>query len=315
MFHGGTNFGFFNGANCQQRDLYEPTVTSYDYDALLDESGEPTDKYVAVREVIARFEDIGVLELPPPIGRKAYGLVALTESASLFGNLDALSVSVPSPVPVPMEKLKQNYGFILYSTRITGPRPQDELHIQDVRDRAMVYLDGKLIGVIERSPMEQSVSLSVPPEGARLDILVENQGRINYGPYLKDRKGITEGVRFGFQFLFDWMIRPLPLEDLSALQYVSDAADRNQDQPTFYRGTFHVDELEDTFLDMDGWTKGVVYINSFNLGRYWNKGPQRTLYVPAPLLRRGDNEIVVLELHEMKEASVRLTDIPQLDFI
>jgi beta-galactosidase len=179
----------------------------------------------------------------------------------------------------------------------------------------MVYLDGKLIGVIERSPLEQSVSLSVPPEGARLDILVENQGRINYGPYLKDRKGITEGVRFGFQFLFDWTIRPLPLEDLSALQYGVDAAGRNQDQPTFYRGTFHVEELGDTFLDMDGWTKGVVYINGFNLGRYWNKGPQRTLYVPAPLLRQGDNEIVVLELHEMKEASIRLTDTSQLDII
>ncbi|MBW5448520.1 beta-galactosidase [Cohnella sp. CFH 77786] len=312
MFHGGTNFGFYNGANCQQPDSYEPTVTSYDYDALLDESGEPTAKFHAVREAIARYADIGELELPPPIGRKAYGRVALEERAGLFGNLDALSSPVRSVTPLPMEKVGQHYGFILYSTRISGPRPADELCIQDVRDRALVFLDGELLGVIERSPAAQSVSFAVPPGGARLDILVENLGRINYGPFLKDRKGITEGVRFGFQFLFDWTIRPLPLEDVAALTF-----ERNGTQagPAFYRGTFRADECVDTFLDMDGWTKGVVYINGFNLGRYWNKGPQRTLYVPAPLLRQGDNEIVVLELHGMKDASVALTDNPILDSI
>ncbi|MFC5467387.1 glycoside hydrolase family 35 protein [Cohnella suwonensis] len=310
MFHGGTNFGFYNGANCQQPDHYEPTVTSYDYDALLDETGEPTDKYHAVREVISRYSEAGEAELPPRIGRHAYGRVELGEQAGLFANLDALSDPVRSATPVPMEKAGQNYGFILYTTRISGPRPIDELRIQDARDRALVFLDGEYMGAIERSPADQKLSFPVPAGGARLDILVENMGRINYGPYLKDRKGITEGVRFGFQFLFDWTIRPLPLEYLSALAYGGTSA---RTGPAFYRGTFHADACEDTFLDMEGWTKGVAFINGFNLGRYWNKGPQRTLYVPAPLLRQGDNEIVVLELHGTRDASVAFKDAPILD--
>lgn len=311
MFHGGTNFGFYNGANCQQPDLYEPTVTSYDYDALLDEAGEPTDKYYAVREVIAKHETLSELNLPPRINCRSYGRINLTEHAGLFDHLDHLSVPFSSVTPIPMEKAGQSYGFILYTTRISGPRQMEELHLQDVRDRALVFLDGEFKAVIERSPDGQAVSFEVPAGGSRLDILVENMGRINYGPFLKDRKGITEGVRFGFQFLFDWTIRPLPLEDLSKLSYgrAMDALS----QPQFYRGTLHADTCEDTFLNMDGWTKGIVFLNGFNLGRYWNKGPQRTLYVPAPLLRSGENEIVIFELHGTRDTSVNFTATPILD--
>lgn len=311
MFSGGTNFGFYNGANCQQANLYEPTITSYDYNAPLDEAGEPTAKYYAYREVISRYEDIGQLELPPRIVRRAYGRIAMHEQAGLFANLDKLSVPIHSTTPLPMEKVGQNYGFVLYSTRISGPRPAEALHLQDVRDRALVFLDNELAGVIERSPTEQTVSFPVPAEGVKLDILVENMGRINYGPYLKDHKGITEGVRLGFQFLFDWTIRPIPLEDLSSLTYGGGTS--TQKEPAFYRGTLQVDACADTFLDMEGWTKGVVFLNGFNLGRYWNKGPQRTLYVPAPLLREVDNEIIVFELHGTKEATIAFRDTPVLD--
>jgi beta-galactosidase len=312
MFHGGTNFGFYNGANCQTAGQYEPTITSYDYDALLDEAGEPTAKYHAVREVLARYAETGNQEMPERTGRKAYGTVELNGYAGLFDRLAALSEPVHSAVPLTMEKIGQNYGFILYTTRITGPRPAEALHIQEVRDRAIVFVDGVFAGIIERGKEEQTVTFPVPAEGVRLDILVENMGRINYGPYLKDAKGITEGVRLGFQFLFDWTIHALPLEDLSALTFGSlpDSYDR---KPAFYRGTFTARETADTFIDMFGWTKGVVFINGFNLGRYWDKGPQRTLYVPGPMLREGANEIVVFELHGCRQPAVVLTDTPVLD--
>ncbi|REE86478.1 beta-galactosidase [Paenibacillus taihuensis] len=315
MFHGGTNFGFYNGANCQEPNLYEPTVTSYDYDAMLDETGEPTDKYFAARQVIAKYIPLSELELPPATPKQAYGRVQLTEQADLFEQLDALSAQVQSVTPLPMERVGQQYGFILYSTRISGPRPAEQLVLHDVRDRAPIFLDGVYQGVIERNPVPQSVTITVPEGGATLDILVENMGRINYGPFLKDHKGITEGVRLGFQYLFDWKIRPLPLADLSKLSFSNRDSSLASSTPKFYRGTLHVTDREaaDTFLDMKGWTKGVVFLNGFNLGRYWNKGPQRTLYVPGPLLREGDNEIIIFELHGTEHGVVWFTDSHILD--
>ncbi|MFE6078907.1 beta-galactosidase family protein [Paenibacillus sp. NPDC057886] len=312
MFHGGTNFGFYNGANCQQKDQYEPTITSYDYDSLLSESGEPTAKFYAVREVIARYRDIGELVLPEPVGRFAYGRVELTEHAALLPQVGRLAAPVQRTRPQTMEKLGQDYGFILYRTHITGPREKQELVVQDVRDRALIYVDGEFLGVLERGNTELSVSFEVPEKGAELCILVENMGRVNYGPYLRDSKGITEGVRHGFQFLFDWTIHCLPLEDLSSLQFET-GIQNGPEVPAFYRGTLHVKEVKDTFLQPDGWTKGVAFVNGFNIGRYWNKGPQGTLYVPAPLLCQGENEIIVFELHEAVDQAVTFVDKPILD--
>ncbi|AZN39288.1 glycoside hydrolase family 35 protein [Paenibacillus albus] len=313
MFHGGTNFGYYNGANCQEPDRYDPTITSYDYDAMLNEAGEPTDKYFAARDVIARYMPLGELELPPAIAKQAYGRVELAEQAVLFEQLNAISAPTQSVTPLPMERLGQQHGFILYSTRISGPRPAEQLYLHDVRDRALIFLDGVYQGVIERAPVPQSVTITVPEGGSKLDILVENMGRINYGPYLKDHKGITEGVRLGFQYLFDWTIRPLPLEELSHLTFAGGDA-RVAAGPKFYRGKLQVEgSPADTFLDMQGWTKGVVFLNGFNLGRYWNKGPQRTLYVPAPLLREGDNELVIFELHGTDQSAVYFTDSSILD--
>ena len=312
MFHGGTNFGFYNGANCQQKDQYEPTITSYDYDSLLSESGEPTAKFHMVRDVIARYRDIGELVLPEPISRFAYGRVELTEHAALLPQAGRLSGPVQRTEPEPMEKLGQDYGFILYRTHITGPREMQELVVQDVRDRALVYVDGECQGVLERGNTALSVSFEVPAGGAEICILVENMGRINYGPYLRDPKGITEGVRHGFQFLFDWTIHCLPLEDLSSLQFET-GIQTGREVPAFYRGTLYVKEVMDTFLQLDGWTKGVAFVNGFNIGRYWSKGPQGTLYVPAPLLREGENEIVVFELHGTTDQAVTFVDKPILD--
>jgi beta-galactosidase len=307
MFHGGTNFGFMNGANYS--DHYEPTVTSYDDDAPLDEAGDITPKYLAFREVIGKYVALPDMPLPAPSPKLALGPVRLTEQVSLLDSLSALSAPVKRTLPEPMEPLGQAHGFILYRTHVTGPRPPVALTIQDVHDRAQVFLDGKLQGVLERAEPPASLQIEVPPGGAQLDILVENMGRINYGPHLLDRKGITQGVRLGNQFLYHWTIFPLPLDDLSRLTFGSLGA---QTGPAFYRGTFAVAAPADTFLALPGWTKGVCWINGFNLGRYWERGPQHTLYVPAPLLRAGVNELVVLELHGMREPVVEFRDRPTL---
>ncbi|MED5020849.1 beta-galactosidase [Paenibacillus chibensis] len=304
MFHGGTNFGFWNGANGHTADSYEPTVTSYDYDALLSETGEPTAKYYAVQKVISKYVQIEPAEMPAPIPKRAYGTVALKEQAALTANLDRLSKAIHTAYPEPMEKLGQDYGFIQYRTFISGPRPEDELFIQDVRDRALVFLNGELAGTLDRAEPGQQIKFAVPPEGLELTVLVENMGRVNYGPYMKDRKGITEGVRFGRQFLSEWTTHPLPLSDLSGLKF---APGGELNGPAFYRGSFEVDAPADTFIRLEGWTKGVVFVNGFNLGRYWSIGPQQTLYVPGPLLREGSNEIVVFELYGC--------DAPQVEFV
>ncbi|MBW7458842.1 beta-galactosidase, partial [Paenibacillus sepulcri] len=212
--------------------------------------------------------------------------------------------------PDPMETVGQEYGFILYSTRITGPRSGMQLMLQEVRDRALVFADGMYAGAVERwNPL--ALPLEVPPDGVRLDILVENMGRVNYGPLMRDAKGITEGVRLDNQFLYDWTIYPLPLDSLEGLAFETLIGQRQPGTdrlPAFYRGTFQVDDRADTFLRLDGWSKGSVFLNGFNLGRYWEEGPARTLYVPAPLLKEGKNELIVFELHGTIDSVVRLTD-------
>ncbi|NEW05066.1 beta-galactosidase [Paenibacillus sp. SYP-B3998] len=313
MFHGGTNFGFYNGANYQ--DKYEATITSYDYDSPLSECGDETEKFRAVRSVIANYRGIDEKDMPQwpaPISKKSYGRIVMTESADLLKQLPAISTPLKRTCPEPMEKLGQNYGFIVYSTQVSGPRTGEMLNIQEVHDRAQVFLDGVYQGTVERWD-PRPLPLDIPAGGAKLDIVVENMGRVNYGPKLKDFKGITEGVRMNNQFLFDWTIYPLPLDATTSLPFepISKTSERT-DRPAFYKGEFTVQEKGDTFIRLDGWSKGVVWINGFNLGRYWEKGPQRTLYVPAPLLRQGQNEIIILELHHAENPVIELTDTPDL---
>lgn len=308
MFHGGTNFGFMAGAN-HTGTTYQPDVTSYDYGAPVDESGVPTEKFFACRAVIGKYVPLPALALPAPLPRCAYGTVTFTECAPLLANLDALSRPVYRPAPVPMEMLGQDYGFILYRTTLQGPRETCPLELQEVHDRAQVFVDGEYRGVIDRNMTESPIALAFGPGQHTLDLLVENMGRVNYGPLLHDRKGITHGVRLGNQFLFDWTIFPLPLTNLTRMRFTADMTEG----PAFHRGSFMVDEPADTFLALPGWTKGVVWLNGTNLGRFWEeKGPQRTLYVPAPLLHRGRNTLIVLELHAAGSRTLELRDVPEL---
>ncbi|MFD7528874.1 beta-galactosidase family protein [Streptomyces sp. NPDC059849] len=292
MFHGGTNFGFTNGAN--DKHTYRPTVTSYDYDAPLDEAGDPTPKYTAFRDVIAKYVSVPDGPVPSPGRRLAPRTVALTGSAGLLASADALGTAVDARRPLTMEELEQDFGFVLYETKLPLKGPA-LLEVEQVRDRAQVFVDGQPVGVLERENHEHVLSFVVPRAGSTLSVLVENQGRVNYGQGIHDRKGLLGKVLLDGAEPAGWTSRPLPLTELSALDF--EAAAAAPVGPTFHRGTFEVADPADAFLHLDGWTKGNAWVNGFALGRYWSRGPQRSLYVPAPVLRAGTNEIVVLELH------------------
>ncbi|CQR47176.1 Beta-galactosidase precursor [Paraliobacillus sp. PM-2] len=309
MFHGGTNFSFYNGANHGEK--YEPTITSYDYDCPISETGDITPKFYAIREAIAKHKDIGELVLPDPIPKINYGLVEMKESTNLFDALPDISSSVRKANPESMEEMGQDYGFILYRTILKGPKEKGPLAIQEVRDRALVFVDQKFHSVIDRW-QNNTIEIEVPEKGAQLDILVENMGRINYGPKLKDMKGITEGVRFASQFQYDWEIFCLPMDNLEKLNYQTNVKGISS-TPTFYRGSIQIDEIGDTFVELAGWKKGFVLVNGFNIGRYWEIGPQKTLYLPGPLLKQGENEIVIFELQKPDNQVISLIDEHKLE--
>jgi beta-galactosidase len=310
MFQGGTNFGFYNGANFS--DKYEPTITSYDYDSLLTEDGDFTKKYYMVKDIISTYTDIPEVRLSTVIKKKAYGEVVLNQTAKLFENLDSLSTPTTSSYPQSMEELGQNYGFILYKSNVEGPRKECALTLMDLHDRAQVFVNGEYKGSLYRNDEDKKLVLEFKEEDNTLDILVENMGRINYGANLKDIKGITDHVRLDYQFQYGWNMYSLPLNNIEDICYKEERILQSENNPVFYKGDFNVDEVGDTFLLMEGWKKGVVFINGFNIGRYWEKGPQKTLYVPGPLLKEGDNEVVVFELHGTINQTIKFMDNPML---
>ncbi len=306
MLHGGTNFGFWAGANYS--DKYEPDVTSYDYDAPLDERGRPTPKYHALRELIRKHLPPGetLPELPAPLPAIVIPELHLTEEASLWANLPA---AARSPMPAPMEFFYQSHGFILYRSRVPA-HASGRLTITELHDYANVYLDGALAASLFRGLHQDTVDIPAADPPQRLDILVEGMGRINYGPRLVDRKGITDRVTLGGMTVMDWEVFPLPFDAayLAALRF--GPPDPAAPPAKFFRGAFNLDAVGDTYLDMSGWSKGVVWVNGHNLGRYWNIGPQQRLFLPAPFLKRGANEVIVFDLHRF--AAVPLRGVPDL---
>ena len=303
MFHGGTNFAFTNGANFG--GTFEPDITSYDYDAPLDEAGHATPKFMAIREAIKkRVGEVAPVPPAPPV--ISIPTVNLTTHGSLLGTLPA---PIKSAGLKSMEEIGQDYGFILYRTKLTGP-VSGKLVIKDVRDYAVVMLNGKRLGVIDRRHKAAPIEINQASGEATLDILVENGGRINYGPLLLDnRKGVTEYVRLGETQLTGWEIYSLPFKHVSSLKY--DGA--STDGPAVRKGEFSLKSTGDTYLDMRGWRKGVVFINGHNLGRFWEIGPQQTLYVPGVWLKKGKNEVVVLDLIPSGKTSVEGLDHAILD--
>ncbi|HEX6975428.1 MAG TPA: beta-galactosidase family protein [Vicinamibacterales bacterium] len=296
MFHGGTTFGFMNGAN-MNRTAYLPQTSSYDYDAALNESGRLTPKYFAFREVIARHTPGPLPPIPPsdaPIAIPAFDVQATLP----------LWEALPAPVrverPRPMESFGQSYGYILYRITVKGP-VRAALVIRDVRDYAQVYVNGTLQGTIDRRIGADRVSLDVPEGEARLDILVENTGRVKFTKALREeRKGITQPVLLGDRELTGWQVFSLPMTSPPRITRTASTSG-----PAFYSGSFRLATIGDTYLDMRGWPKGTVWVNGHHLGRFWSIGPQQTLYVPGPWLRTGSNEIVVFSLSPPRARTLR----------
>ena len=310
MFHGGTNFGFMNGAN--HGGKYEPTITSYDYNALLSESGDMTPAYHAVRKINEEFFG----ELPPLTcknsEKKAYGKVELTEKAFVLDTLESISTPVKTAEPKFMEQIGQGYGFTLYSTTVKGPITDQMLDFDCVHDRAIVYINGEKKGWYERSRHQDNIRIDLRTgEEIKLDILVENMGRINYGPMIRDRKGMT-GIRFGQRNHYGWQMYPLEMKDLSGVKY--EKCDGGVEKSSFLRGVLNIEgEPKDTFIRLDGFHHGFVTVNGFNLGRYYNDaGPQKTLYCPAPMLKTGKNEILVFETDSSDRNVIEFVDVPEL---
>jgi beta-galactosidase len=305
MFHGGTSFGWMNGANSDGKN-YEPDVTSYDYDSPLDESGRPAPKYFTFRDVIAKATGTTPPAVPPSPPSTEIPQFKLEEGVSLW---KVLPTPVHSEQVLSMEDLDQAYGYILYRKHLDGPA-EGELVLEELHDYAQVFLDGKLVGALDRRLGQNHLRLKVPAAGARLDILVENTGRVNFTVVLRgERKGITKQVTLADKPLVGWDIYPLPMAETSKLQF----ARASCEGACFYRANFHVDAPADTFLDTSAFAKGAVWLNGQPLGRIWNIGPQKTLYVPGPWLRAGENEVVVFDLNGQPGRTLLGRDHPILD--
>ena len=312
MFIGGTNFRFLNGADIDE-GKFKPCPTSYDYDAALSEAGDPTEKYYAIQKVLQKFGHASLDELPHVTKKRAYGKVPLTHSVGMFKIIDEMFNSKDwhnSTNPLSMEELGQDYGYVLYRTDISSCDMSEEsctLEIEGLCDRAIVMVDCAVQGCMDRNG-DGKIEIQ---QGSQLDIVVENQGRLCYAPkscdYLPDCKGILGNVKLGGQVLEDWNMCSMDelffikaaevcLRDLGSHDDTNRSNIKNDVVPGFYGGYFSIDEVADTFIKLDGWSKGIVLINGYILGRYWPvAGPQETLYVPKNLLKVNENTIVIFE--------------------
>lgn len=288
MFHGGTSFGWMNGANSNGTN-YQPDTTSYDYDAPLDEQGEPRQKFFAFRDVITRVTGTQPPALPPSTPLRTFPIDTHMETASLWRNLPT---PIDSKTLLSMEDLNQSYGYLLYRTPLAAG-DGGELVLDGLHDYAQVYVDQKLVGTLDRRLGTSRITLPVLPRAATLDILVENSGRVNFTKVIRtERKGITGKVTLGGKEPAHWQIYSLPMDDLTRLHFFPEPCEG----PCFYRTQMSVSAATDTYLDTRGVHKGEAWINHRPLGRFWFIGPQHTLLVPGPWLNTGQNEIVFFDL-------------------
>ena len=310
MFHGGTNRGFTNGAN--DKGKYMPITTSYDYDAPLSEHGAATAKFHALRDVIARYAPVPA-ELPQAPAPAPVHDVLLDQHVPLWDALAHLGVACAWDRLPTTDEMGHWSGLMVYRTEI---EPDDGvLVVEDVRDRAVVFLDHEPVGVLSRT--EGMKVLALPRRDGQLELVLEDQGRVDYGPRLGEPKGLIGPARTAVRKLTEWEVIPLALEKLSAaLTATLRGAPRVDEQglvvgPAFRRGTISTVAGTDHFLRTDGWTHGLVWFNGVLLGRYSSAGPTRTLHVPGPLVT-GQDEVVLLELQGASGACVSFVSGPDL---
>lgn len=307
MFEGGTNFGFMNGANYYEK--LAPDVTSYDYDALLTEDGRITPKYKEFQKVIGKHASLPKVDLSCHIKQGSYGPFDVTRTADLFRNLDNLSTPTESPYPLCMEKLNQGYGYILYESNLPQLNCLEKIRLWKANDRANIFLDEKpILALYDKELLSGHTLQNITCSNGKVDILMENMGRVNFTPIIEDqRKGIDGGIQLNERLHFGWNIYSLPMEDLTSLDFSFCA---RAGLPGFYEFQFEIDTPSDTFLDTTGWGKGFVFVNAFNIGRFWEIGPQKRLYVPAPLLKSGQNTLVIFETEGIVSDYIQFYDKP-----
>ncbi len=298
MFHGGTNFGLTNGANDKGR--YLPLVTSYDYDAPLDEAGDPTAKFYAFRDVIAKHAPVPE-ELPSPAS-PAPSLTAPLERVGTW--TDAAASARVTEHPLSFDALEHLSALVRYDVALpeTGG---GVLVVDEVRDLAWVSVDGTPVGTLSRTRHDRALTI---PAGAALSILVEDQGRVNYDHRLGEEKGLIGAVSLDGVPLTGWRSTPLDVEAIAA----SAAFGTGGSGASAWRARVDLDEPHDLFIDTGTWGKGYAFVNGFFLGRYWRNGPTRTMYVPAPVTRAGRNEVLVLELEQLLSPVVPFVSSPSL---
>jgi beta-galactosidase len=303
VIHGGTNFGFTAGANAFSPTAYQPDITSYDYDAPINEQGQPTAKYFMLRKLIASYSDKPLPEIPRPVRMLYVSEINMQKVQSLWNVLPAPQLH---PQPVPMEMMGQNQGLMLYRTKLIGHK-SGRLTIWEPHDYALVFLNGKFIDTVFRDGGKWTVDLpkDTSVKDPVLDILVEGMGHINFAQFMIDRKGITDRVTLNGMTLMNWEQYALPMTGefvRQALKKAPSGQDPRNGQ--FFKGSFMVEETGDTFFDMSGYRKGMVYINGHLLGRHWNIGPQERLYCPAGWIKKGNNEIIIFDLHQSEAKPV-----------
>ena len=309
MFHGGTTFGFMNGANYNKEHPILPQPTTYDYDAPLDEAGRPTPKYFALKEVIAKHlgPDVKIPPIPPVGKIISIPLFKLSKAANIYTLLGTPKISEH---PLSMEDLNQGYGYVLYRTVVKSP-VKGLLKINGLRDYAVVLVNKQRVAILDRRIGQDSVEMEIVQPNSTLDIIVENLGRINYGKRMTDnRKGIIGTVLLAGMELKGWSNFSLSLDDVSDDRFLGKVLDG---VPVLRKGSFSLGETGDTWLDMRNWGKGTVWVNGHDIGRYWYIGPQQTLYLPAPFLKKGNNEIVVFEQLKATQDEIEGITTPIID--
>ena len=308
VVHGGTNFGFTAGANAFSPTQYQPDITSYDYDAPINEQGAATAKFYMLRDLIKLYVSYPVPEIPEPIKTISIPPISLKKVYNLW-NIEAASFQ--SPQPKPIEAFDQNQGLICYKTKLVGHK-SGKLKIWEPHDYALVFLNGKFIDSIYRDAGKWETNLpKTDVENPELEIVVEGMGHINFAQFMIDRKGITDRVTLNGMTLMDWKITPYAMDEkfIKDQQLDLNKSVTNRNYCNFFKGNFELKETGDTYFNISNYTKGILYINGHNLGRFWKKGPQQKLYCPASWLKKGSNEIIVFDLLQSQEKNISAEDL------
>ncbi|MEO6252174.1 MAG: beta-galactosidase family protein [Ferruginibacter sp.] len=318
VIHGGTNFGFTAGANAFSPTQYQPDITSYDYDAPINEQGLPTAKYMMLRNLISKYTNIKPSQIPKAIPTISIPSIEMKYMTTIW---DHLPEPLLSAQPKPMEYFDQNQGLILYRTKLIGHH-SGKLQIWEPHDYALVFVNGKFIDTVHRDGGNWTVDLAkTETDNPVLDILVEGMGHINFAQFMIDRKGITDRVILNGMTLMNWEIFSLPMDDIrqaTTRQATNHTAIKNNtsfsgqtSNGIFFKGVFSLSQTSDTYFDLSSYSKGMVYINGHNLGRHWNIGPQQRLYCPASWLKKGNNEIIIFDLHQTEAKPILAFKTPE----